>query len=64
MLFVSAGRLERTVRVFERHEDHDLSITDTRLIALVEHGDVDAVLSFNDFDGLVDRIDSTAVDVS
>ena len=63
MLFVSDDRFERTVRAFERYDDHDLSFTDASLIALVENDDIDAVLSFDDdFDGLVDRIDPAMVD--
>ncbi|MEY7849344.1 type II toxin-antitoxin system VapC family toxin [Natrarchaeobius sp. A-rgal3] len=63
MLFVTSDRFERTVDVFERYDDHDLSFTDASLIECVEDEAIDAVLSFDDdFDGLVERIDPTAVD--
>ncbi|PCR89087.1 type II toxin-antitoxin system VapC family toxin [Natrinema ejinorense] len=62
VLFVSDDRFEQTVRVFERYDDHHLSFTDASLVALVENGDLDAVLSFDDdFDGLIDRIDPTTI---
>lgn len=58
LLFVTADRFSRTVRVFEQYDDHDLSFTDASLVACVETTGIDAVLSFDDdFDGVVDRID-------
>ncbi len=46
----------------ERYDDHGLSFTDASLTECVEDEAIDAVLSFDDdFDGLVERIDPTAV---
>jgi len=62
LLFVTADRFDRTVRVFETYDDHELSFTDASLISLAENEGIDAVLSFDDdFDGLVKRIDPTTV---
>ncbi|MFP9191558.1 type II toxin-antitoxin system VapC family toxin [Natronosalvus vescus] len=58
LLFVSAEEFDRSVRTFERYNDHALSFTDASTIALLGEYDIDAVLSFDDdFDGIVDRID-------
>ncbi|RQG93154.1 PIN domain-containing protein [Natrarchaeobius halalkaliphilus] len=60
LLFVHDDRFEKTVRTFERYDDHELSFTDASLIAVVKSEGLDAVLSFDDdFDGVVDRIDPT-----
>lgn len=58
MLYVSEGLFQRTLETFERYDDHSLSFTDASTIALVDHHDIDAALSFDDdFDGLVERLD-------
>lgn len=45
------------VEVYETYADHELSFTDAMTVAMVEHHDIDAVLSFDDdFDGVVDRL--------
>lgn len=55
---VTPDAFERAVEVFERYDDQRLSFTDATTVALVEDGDVDAVLSFDDdFDGVVERVD-------
>lgn len=65
LLFVTDDQFEQTVRAFERYDDHELSFTDSSLIALADDRGIDAVLSFDDdFDGLVDRIDPTTVRTS
>lgn len=62
MLRVSAAVFTDAVDVFERYDDQGLSFTDATTIALLERHDIDAVLSFDDdFEGLIDRIDPTAV---
>lgn len=59
---VSDTTFERAVDAFEQYRDHSLSFTDATTVALVEHHDVDAVLSFDDdFDGIVERIDPAEV---
>ncbi|MDG5758274.1 PIN domain-containing protein [Natronococcus sp. A-GB1] len=62
LLIVTRDRFERTVRTFERYDDHDLSFTDASLVSLIENDGIDAVLSFDDdFDGIVDRIDPRSI---
>lgn len=58
MLRVNPELFEAAVDTFERYDDHSLSFTDATTVALVEHHDIDGVLSFDDdFDGIVSRID-------
>ncbi|EMA03789.1 hypothetical protein SAMN05443574_102394 [Haloarcula vallismortis] len=59
MFFIGRALFFEGVAVRERYEDHCLSFTDATTIALVEHHDFDYVLSFDDFDGLVSRLDPT-----
>lgn len=62
MLFVDRHSFESAVETFERYDDKRLGFTDAATVALVERHDIDHVLSFDDdFDGLVDRLDPTAV---
>lgn len=62
LLFVTEPAFDRTREVFETYDDHSLSFTDASTIALVDRHDIDAVLSFDDdFDGIVERIDPTAL---
>jgi len=62
LLFVTADRFERTVRTFDRYDDHPLSFTDASIVALVEEYEIDAVCSFDDdFDGIVERLDPTTL---
>lgn len=62
LLHVSAATFDDAVEVFERYDDHSLSFTDATTIAAIERHGLDAVVSFDDdFDGLVDRVDPTAL---
>ncbi|AUX10540.1 hypothetical protein AArcSl_2929 [Halalkaliarchaeum desulfuricum] len=57
LLYSSPRRFEDAVAIYERYDDHGLNFTDAMTVAMVEHHDVDSVLSFDDdFDGLVDRL--------
>ena len=54
--------VEESLTIFEQYDDHSLSFTDASTVALVEQHNVDAILSFDDdFDGVVDRIDPSAI---
>jgi len=45
------------VTAHQEYADHALSFTDAMTVTLVEHHDIDAVLSFDDnFDGVIDRL--------
>jgi predicted nucleic acid-binding protein len=47
---------------FETYEDHGLSFTDVMTVILVEHHEIDSVLSFDDdFDGIIERLDPTTI---
>jgi predicted nucleic acid-binding protein len=60
--YVDPTVFEAAIDVFERFGDQGLSFTDATTAALVNHKDVDAVLSFDDdFDGIVDRIDPASL---
>jgi hypothetical protein len=59
---VTERSFERSVEAFERYSDHSLSFTDASTVVLVEHHDIDHVVSFDtDFDGIVDRMDPVDV---
>jgi hypothetical protein len=62
LLDVTTDLFDRSVAVFDRYRDHDLSFTDASTIALIEEHGFDAVLAFDDdFDGLVPRLDPTEI---
>lgn len=62
MLYSSEPLFDAAVDAFERFSDHSLSFADAMTVAMVDHHDVDAVLSFDDdFDGLVERLDPERV---
>jgi hypothetical protein len=62
LLYSSPTLFEDAVDVHETYADHGLSFTDATTVAMVEHHDIDAVLSFDDdFDGIVDRLDPASV---
>ncbi|GAB3040051.1 type II toxin-antitoxin system VapC family toxin [Natronobiforma cellulositropha] len=62
LLYVTEPVFSRTVDTFERYDDQSLSFTDATIVTLVDHYDIDAVLSFDDdFDGVVDRIDPAII---
>jgi len=46
----------RAVTIQETYAKHQLSFTDAMTVAHVEHHDIDCVLSFDDFDGVVTRL--------
>ena len=63
LLYSSRGLFEDAVDVYERYADQELSFTDAMTVAMVEHHDIDAVLSFDDdFDGIVGRLPPESVD--
>jgi hypothetical protein len=63
LLYSSPALFEDAVDVYERYTDQELSFTDAVTVAMVEHHDIDAVLSFDDdFDGVVDRLAPGSVD--
>jgi len=50
------------VDIFERYDDQRLSFTDATTVALIRYHDIEHVLAFDDdFDGLVDRLEPSAV---
>lgn len=64
-IHTTRSRFDEAVERFEEYTDHGLSFTDVTTIVLAVHHDIDAVLSFDDdFDGLVDRLDPSAVERS
>ena len=63
LLYSSRGLFGDAVDVHERYADQELSVTDAMTVAMVEHHDIDAVLSFDDdFDGVVDRLAPESID--
>ena len=65
LIHTTRSRFDEAVERFEEYTDHGLSFTDVTTIVLAVHHDIDAVLSFDDdFDGLVDRLDPSAVERS
>nr|WP_238398232.1 PIN domain-containing protein [Halorussus salinus] len=59
---ISEELFDRSVAVFDRYRDHDLSFTDASTVALIEEHGFDAVLAFDDdFDGLVPRLDPAEI---
>lgn len=58
LLFIDRTVFDHAANIFEQYDDQGLSFTDATTIALVEHHDIDHVLSFDDdFDGIVSRLD-------
>jgi hypothetical protein len=57
LVYSSPTLFDAAVDMYEAFADHELSFTDAMTVAMVEHHDIDAVLSFDDdFDGVVDRL--------
>jgi hypothetical protein len=55
-LSTSSAQFDDAVEVYEKYTDQEFSFTDIVTIALVDHHDIDAALSFgDDFDGLTER---------
>lgn len=62
LLYASPTLFDDAVDVYERYTDQGLSFTDAVTVAMVDHHDVEAVLSFDDdFDGVTDRLAPEAV---
>lgn len=62
ILYSSRQMFADAVSVSEEYADHGLSFTDAMTVALIDHHDVDTVLSFDDdFDGIVERLVPSAV---
>lgn len=56
------AHFDEATDTFETYADQGLSFTDVMTVVLVEHHDVDSVLSFDDdFDGIIDRLDPATV---
>ncbi len=54
--------LQRSLAVFERYDDHELSFTDASTVAVCERHEIDAVCSFDDdFDGICERVDPRSI---
>lgn len=59
-IVVSERLFRESVATFERYADQELSFTDATTVTLCDARDIDYVASFDDdFDGLVERVDST-----
>jgi len=57
MLYSSPALFDDAVETYERYVDQNLSFTDAMTVVMIEHHDIDAVLSFDDdFDGVIDRV--------
>ena len=57
LLYSSPTLFDGAVEMYETYADQDLSFTDAMTVAMIEHHDIDAVLSFDDdFDGVADRL--------
>ncbi|MFC6756915.1 MULTISPECIES: type II toxin-antitoxin system VapC family toxin [Haloarcula] len=62
MLHSSRQQFTDAVTAHQKYAEHGLSFTDAMTVTLVDHHDIDAVLSFDDdFDGVVDRLDPATV---
>ena len=58
LLYSSPTLFEMAAKAYAAYADQELSFTDAMTVAMIEHHDIDAVLSFDDdFDGIVSRID-------
>ena len=57
LLYASPALFADAVETHRRYADHDLSFTDAMTVAMVDHHDIDRVVSFDDdFDGVVERL--------
>ena len=62
LLYSSRQLFEAAVVAHQEYADHGLSFTDAMTVAMVDHHDIDTVLSFDDdFDGVVDRLEPATV---
>ncbi|AKH98015.1 type II toxin-antitoxin system VapC family toxin [Halanaeroarchaeum sulfurireducens] len=55
LLHSSPSLFADAVSVYEAYADHELSFTDAMSVVLVRFHDIDSILSFDDFDGVVER---------
>jgi predicted nucleic acid-binding protein len=57
MVYSSPTLFDTAVETYETYADQELSFTDAMTVVMIEHHDIEAVLSFDDdFDGVVDRL--------
>ena len=57
MVYSSPALFDTAVETYETYADQELSFTDAMSVVMIEHHDIDALLSFDDdFDGVVDRL--------
>jgi predicted nucleic acid-binding protein len=57
LLYSSPTLFDRAVTVQQTYAEHGLSFTDAITVAMIEHHDIDGVVSFDDdFDGVVTRL--------
>jgi len=57
MVYASPALFDTAVETYETYADQNLSFTDAMTVVMIDHHDIDAVLSFDDdFDGIVDRL--------
>lgn len=62
ILHSSRQQFTDAVTAHQKYAEHGFSFTDAMTVTLVDHHDIDAVLSFDDeFDGVVDRLEPTTV---
>jgi len=62
ILHSSRQQFADAVTVHQEYAEHGLSFTDAMTVTLVDHHDIDTVLSFDDdFDGVVDRLEPVTV---
>jgi predicted nucleic acid-binding protein len=61
LLQVSTAVFTDAITIFERYDDQALSFTDATTAALIDRHGLDGVLSFDDFDGVVERVDPETV---
>jgi predicted nucleic acid-binding protein len=62
LLYSSRQLFADAVSTQQEYAEHGLSFTDAMTVTLVEHHDIDAVLSFDDdFDGVVERLTPATV---
>jgi predicted nucleic acid-binding protein len=62
LLYGSRQLFDAAVQTHQEYADHGLSFTDAMTVAMVDHHDIDAVLSFDDdFDGVLDRLEPATI---
>lgn len=62
LIYGSQRLFSDAVTVHQEYADHGFSFTDAMTVALIDHHDIETVLSFDDdFDGVVDRLDPQTV---